>query len=288
MTSVLKRFSDPETENAFLRAERLQRGPAIRALIVIALVTLFSYILLNPVYFPREGVTAYAAAAGVLIGLLSGFFLLTRTEYYLDRPWIDLPVFVTSPLYRRWHLRWGATDTEVRAAMDGDELLPRATYVATRAITIDAPIERVWPWLVQVGRGRAGFYSDDLLDNGAKPSAQQIDERWQHLEIGQWVPMAEKITPRTAFRVAEIRAPYELLWRKPDSTWAWTLTRTEDGGTRLVTRIRAAHDRRHWTRWLCSVLLLEVGDYPMQRRMLLHLRARAERTSDVRASAAGT
>jgi adenylate cyclase len=93
MTSVLKRFSDPETEHAFLRAERLQRGPAIRALIVIALLTLFSYILLNPIYFPREGVVAYAAAAGALILLLSGFFLLTRTDFYLERPWIDLPVF---------------------------------------------------------------------------------------------------------------------------------------------------------------------------------------------------
>ena len=101
MTSVLQRFSDPEIEHAFLRAERRQRGPAIRALIVIALVTLFSYILLNPLYFPRDGVVAYAAAAGALIMLLSGFFLLTRTEYYLDRPWIDLPVFDQSPGSKR-------------------------------------------------------------------------------------------------------------------------------------------------------------------------------------------
>ena len=86
MTSVLKRFNDPETEHAFLRAERLQRGPAIRALIVIALLTLFSYILLNPIYFPREGVVAYAAAAGALILLLSGFFLLMdMLEKYLER-----------------------------------------------------------------------------------------------------------------------------------------------------------------------------------------------------------
>ena len=192
----------------------------------------------------------------------------------------DVPRFLLAPLARRRHLRWGATDDEVAATMPGDDRLARTDYVSTRAVTIAAPPERVWPWLVQVGRGRAGFYSDDLLDNGAVPSAQQVDPQLQRLEIGQWVPMAEKITPRTAFRVAEVRAPYELLWHKPDSTWAWKLTPTDGGGTRLVTRIRALHDRRHRAAWLSSLLLLEVGDYAMQRRMLLHLRERAERPLD--------
>jgi ABC-type Fe3+-siderophore transport system permease subunit len=93
MNRVLRLFADPETERAFLRAERLQRGPAIRALIVVAVATLLSYIVLNPLHFPREGVIAYSAAAGVLILLMAGFFLLTRTTFYLDRPWVDLPVF---------------------------------------------------------------------------------------------------------------------------------------------------------------------------------------------------
>ena len=94
MISVLQRFSDPETERAFLHAERLQRGPAIRALIVVAVATLFSYIVLNPLHFPRDGVLAYSAAAGALILLMSGFFLLTRTHFYLEKPWVDLPVFI--------------------------------------------------------------------------------------------------------------------------------------------------------------------------------------------------
>ena len=95
------------------------------------------------------------------------------------------------------------------------------------------------------------------------------------------------LTPRTAFRVAEAWAPHALLWQKPDSTWAWSLTVTDSGDTRLVTRIRATHDRRHLGSWLASVLLLELGDYAMQRRMLLHLRERAERPVDIRASAGG-
>jgi adenylate cyclase len=92
--SVLQRFDDPETERAFLRAERAERGQAIRALIVIAAATLFCYILLNPMHFPREGVIAYGVAAGALIVLLTGFFLLTRTRFYLEKVWIDLPLFV--------------------------------------------------------------------------------------------------------------------------------------------------------------------------------------------------
>ena len=91
---LLPRFADPEVERAFLRAERAERGQAIRALIVIAAATLFSYIVLNPLHFPREGVIAYTLAAGALIALMIGFFLLTRTRFYLDQPWIDLPVFV--------------------------------------------------------------------------------------------------------------------------------------------------------------------------------------------------
>jgi hypothetical protein len=200
----------------------------------------------------------------------------------------DVPRFLVAPLVRRRHLRWGATDDEVAAPVLGDDLLASPDYVSTRAVTIAAPPELVWPWLAQVGRGRAGFYSDDLLDNGAVPSAQRVDPLWQQVEIGQWVPMSEKITPRTAFRVAEVREPHELLWRKPDSTWAWTLTRTQDGGTRLLTRIRAVHDGRTFGAWLSSLVLLEVGDYPMQRRMLLHLRERAERSVDAHTPAGGT
>jgi adenylate cyclase len=93
MRGVLQRFADPQVEQAFLRAERAERGQAIRALILVAAVTLFSYILINPLHFPREGVIAYAAAAGALIVLMIGYFLLTRTLFYLERPWVDVPVF---------------------------------------------------------------------------------------------------------------------------------------------------------------------------------------------------
>ena len=63
----------------------------------------------------------------------------------------DLPILLTAPLYRRWHLHWGATPAEIAEVLPGDALVPDAQFKATRAISIDAPPEAVWPWLVQVG-----------------------------------------------------------------------------------------------------------------------------------------
>jgi hypothetical protein len=60
---------------------------------------------------------------------------------------VALPRFLTAPLYRHWHLRWGATDAEVAAAMPGDEIVPEPSFSATRAITIHAPPAKVWPWI---------------------------------------------------------------------------------------------------------------------------------------------
>jgi hypothetical protein len=68
----------------------------------------------------------------------------------------DLPRFLTAPLLRRRHRTWGATPAEITATMPWDDLLPHAQYRSTRAITIAATPQEVWPWLVQVGCGRAG------------------------------------------------------------------------------------------------------------------------------------
>jgi hypothetical protein len=92
---------------------------------------------------------------------------------------VAMPCFLTAPLYRHWHLRWEATDAEVVSAMPGDEIVPEPSFTTTRAITIAAPPEEVWPWIVQIGTGRAGFYSYDLLDNAAHPSADRILPEFQ-------------------------------------------------------------------------------------------------------------
>jgi hypothetical protein len=191
----------------------------------------------------------------------------------------DLPRFVTAPLYRSWHLRWGATDAELAAAMPGDDVVTRAQFRPTRAITIDAPPAAVWPWLVQVGCGRAGFYSNDLLDNLARPSLREIDPDLQNLEVDQWVSMSPTPSEATAFKVDSFAQDEWLLWRKPDSTWSWVLRDLGDGRTRLVTRVHVLYD---WSRPAIAafgVVLMEFGDFAMMRRMLLGIKQRAESTS---------
>ncbi len=177
--------------------------------------------------------------------------------------------------YRRWHLRWGATRDEAEAQMPGDELIGQVAFTATRAITIAAPPEEVWPWLVQVGFGRAGFYSYDLLDNLGRPSATHILPEYGTPAVGDLAaPMASPPDERNSFTVAEVVPPKVLVWAKPDSTWAWSLSGDSNGGTRLVTRLKASYQLTPFVP--LTVLLMEVGDFPMMRRMLLGVRDRAE------------
>jgi hypothetical protein len=188
-----------------------------------------------------------------------------------------VPLFLTAPLVRHWHLHWGATDDEVRAPMPGDELVPDASVTATRAVTIDAPPEAVWPWIVQMGYRRGGFYTYDLLDNGGFRSADDVLPEYQHPRVGDWMPMAKTVNETTAFRVAGVAPNQWLLWSKPDSTWAWTLDRRPGDRTRLVVRLK---QRYRWERPLSAALtmvLMELGDFAMMRKMLLGIKARAER-----------
>ena len=192
-----------------------------------------------------------------------------------------LPLFVTAPLWRHWHLRWGATRAEVAAPMPGDELVPASHFTATRAITIGAPPEAVWPWLMQVGFRRAGFYSYDLLDNLGRPSARAVLPEWQHLHDGDiTAPMANPPTSATSFVIADIDPPGRLVWAKPDSTWSWTLRALPDGRTRLVTRLRQHY--RVAPAAIVTVILAEFGDFPMMRKMLLGIKQRAETAAGVR------
>jgi hypothetical protein len=186
-----------------------------------------------------------------------------------------LPLFLAAPLLRSWHLRWGATSEEVTGAMPGDHLLPVVHFAATRAITIDAVPEHVWPWLVQVGAGRAGFYSYDLLDARGRPSAEHVLPEWQDVHVGDVAaPMTQDPGPTTSFVVDAFRSPEYLVWAKADSSWAWTLTPLPGGRTRLVTRVRQYYPRRLAS--VIGVILLEFGDFPMMRQMLRGIRRRAE------------
>ena len=194
---------------------------------------------------------------------------------------VALGVATVGAKYRSWHRRWGATDEEVHGPMPGDDLLDGAAFIATRAVSIAAPPDQVWPWLLQVGFGRAGFYSYDLLDNLGRPSAEEILPGFASVALGDVAaPMASPANDQNSFVVAEAREPSVLVWSKPDSTWAWRLTTDDAGGTRLVTRLKARYQLGPFLP--VTIVLMEIGDFPMMRRMLIGLRSRAE--NRVRAS----
>jgi hypothetical protein len=191
---------------------------------------------------------------------------------------VAVPLALTAPLARPWHARWGATDEEITASLPGDDVVPDCQTQWTRAISIASPPSTVWPWLVQAGFGKAGFYSNDLLDNVGHPSANEVIPSLQILRVGDWVPMFSKVDETTAFRVHSFEPERWLVWAKPDSSWVWSLAPAPDGGTRLVTRLRNHYDWSHPGSALFSRVLMEFGDFPMIRRMLKGIKARAERS----------
>jgi hypothetical protein len=196
-----------------------------------------------------------------------------------------VPLWAGSPFVRPWHMRWGATRREVAAAMPGDDVVRRAQFNATRAITIDAPPEQVWPWIAQLGYRRGGFYTYDLVDNAGEPSADRIIDAYQHLEGGDLIPMFhESHGLAIAYEVDSFAVSEWMLWvhrphadEAPDSTWSWRLARLSAQQTRLTTRMK--QDYRWQTPRLAAfnLILMEFGDFAMERRMLKGIKIRAER-----------
>lgn len=197
-------------------------------------------------------------------------------------------------------LRWGATDEEVRGPYPGAELIVGGTRSATMAVTIDAPPARVWPWLVQMGYGRAGWYSWDHLDNWGKSSAETLHPEWQEIHQGDHLPSMPndqawwEVVALEPERFLGLRASIDLRGRpfapagsRPDSytdsLWGFWLKELPDRRTRLVVSGYWAL-RPRWLQTVLSVVFLEPAHWIMQTRQFANLKRLAESAS---VSAAG-
>lgn len=179
-------------------------------------------------------------------------------------------------LVRRRLLDWGATRGEAAGALPGDELLPDAHVVSTRAVTIAAPPADVWPWLVQMGPGeRGGAYTYDWIENLLGLDMHSVDRvlpQFQHVEQGDVVPDRRG---RPWMRFDRVEPQRVLAARSPDGGWVWSFVLVEQAGwTRLLSRNRI---RARSLRERLALAPMIPGSLLMERKMLLGIRRRAER-----------
>lgn len=177
---------------------------------------------------------------------------------------------------------WGADDGEITAMLPGDEFVAAGTARTTRALTIDAPVRFVWPWLVQIGENRGGFYSYSLLERMAGAdihNANTIHPQWQDLRVGDTVWLARRYADTARQVVAAVEseshlvlvspADFERLNRgeKASGAWAFCLRR-QNAWTRLLVRGSGG---------AIGHPAFDVVHFVMEQKMMRGLRDRAER-----------
>ena len=187
---------------------------------------------------------------------------------------IGLAVVSYVLIIRPWHEHWGATTQEAARPMPGDEIVAGDSINFTRAVTIYARPEEIWPWLIQMGHQRAGFYSYDWFDNGGLRSAETILPEFQILKEGDLIPISDAVI----YRVRSMADEQYLVWAStdnpPSGTWTWALYPIDDEQTRLITRLRGSIDWDFPGVFLS--LLVDSGDIAFMRKSMLGIKQRAE------------
>ncbi|MEY2975504.1 MAG: hypothetical protein RIR49_1924 [Actinomycetota bacterium] len=168
---------------------------------------------------------------------------------------------------------WGATGDEISGPMPGDDLVTDPMLVATRSITLDASPDDVFPWLRQMGFGRAGWYSYDWLDNLGRRSATRVHPEWQDVNAGDAIPGGP-----IDFTAVTVEPPHALVLALVNARIAFTLAYRLDpvsraDRTRVVTRVRSRIDVPGGS--AMARRLLGPGDGIMLRKQLLTLSRRA-------------
>ena len=192
---------------------------------------------------------------------------------------------------RRWFSHWGTSNEDLTRVMAGDAIIANPRYTQTHALTVNAPPEDIWPWLMQIGYRRGGLYSYDWLDRVFgyldRPSANRVLPEFQHLAVGDVIPLGRgkgfpvtAIEPCRALVLSDTNEGFQWVWQ-------FGLYPLDDGRTRLVSRgaQRFANSIGIWL----LMRVMEPAAFIMTRRMLLGLQQRAEalraaRTGDTRAN----
>lgn len=184
---------------------------------------------------------------------------------------------------RSWQLKWGAANHELARPMPGDDIVADPSFDATRGVTINSPPQDIFPWIVQMGVTRAGWYSYDLLDNLGRPSATTILPECQPIKVYDLIAMSPD--GKQGLHVKDFKSNNWILWWDQDgnTSWAWGIYPDAESRSRLVTRVRVKY------RWLSFEaifnLLIEFFDIIMMRKCMLGIKQRAERMTSAKIKA---
>lgn len=202
-----------------------------------------------------------------------------------------IAIALITPFLRSWRTKWGATEKEVSGSLPGDDIIANPKWQYTQAITIGVPAEKVWPWLVQMGQGRGGFYSYQALENlvGCNiRNADRIIPEFQCLEVGDNVLLHPKVPypvalvepgraivlhydTRTGLTPVPGTRPVDYF----ESTWLFFLDAGDGNSTRLISRFRIDYSLSIRNK-ISYGYFVEPVSSTMQQQMLRGIKKRAE------------
>ncbi|HXJ91019.1 MAG TPA: hypothetical protein VMS18_29695 [Candidatus Binatia bacterium] len=208
---------------------------------------------------------------------------------------LTIPALVYHLGLREWCLHWGTTSAEAHRALPGDELFPAYTGEATHAITIHAAPEKIWPWLMQIGQDRSGFYSYTFLENAFgcdMPKVERLVPDWKPRTRGEAVwfcdPKRYNGEGKMIPAVVETDRSFAMImpadWKRVErggpareGMWSFTLQSAEGGNTRLIARLRNGPPPTLGA-LMMGRLFWEPAHFVMEQKMLRTIRDLAERS----------
>ena len=214
--------------------------------------------------------------------------------------WLGIAIVIVMTLYYfffwPWISRWGATDVELNATYPGDDLVAAPLFATTKAITIDAPPEAIWPWLVQLGVDRGGMYSYLWVENWLLrlnvTNSEETRPEWQNLAVGDFIRFTPKdfaLNPGPGLYVKALEPNHALvgcfgLENAPvdcnkSSTWQFILEPQSGDTTRLILRSNTSGSPTFSA--TIGAKFAQAFQFYMERKMLITLKERAEHTTEV-------